>query len=276
MQSILSPLSLLSMDTLFQSIRDNSEWLYSIVFKYKWFYYDLWSLVNLWSGGIIFAILTAYKVKRKWIILLLVLAIPKLIDAAFSITIFDFFKPERSINILNDLVIGVLGGYLMHIYFHWKVTKNHPKWLALFISSITIAFIWVGTYRYNYSIPFFNSPFINWWALTAWTVSGMIIIFVSSFIKTKINYFFGVAIPWLIYLILLFAVEYIAYHLLSFREMSKGTTPLVFDIIHGTRIMHIYYTTAPLYFIGLFFWLSYLFKKIKLATSSEAKLHPVL
>lgn len=263
------------MDTLLQNITENSEWLYSIIFKYKWFYYDLWSFVNLWSGSIIFAILTAYKVKRKWIILLLILALPKIIDAAFSITIFDFFKPERSINILNDLVIGMLGAYLMHLYFHWKLTKKHPKWLALFISSITIAFIWVGTYRYNYSIPFFNSPFINWWALTAWTVSGMTIIFVSSYIKTKINYFFGVTIPWLIYLIMLFAVEYIAYHLLSLREVSQGTTPLVFDIIHGTRIMHIYYTTAPLYFIGLFFLLSYIFKKIKLATSSEAKLQAV-
>lgn len=263
------------MDTFFQNIRDNSEWLYSIIFEYKWFYYDLWSFVHLWSGGIIFAVLTAYKVKRKWIILLLILSVFKLIEASLSISIFELFKPERSVSILNDIVIGMLGAFFMHLYFNWKHTKKHPKWLALFISSITIAFIWVGTYRYNYSIPFFNSPFINWWALTAWTLSGMTIIFVSSYIKNKINYFFGVTIPWFIYLILLFAVEYIAYHLLSLREVSEGTTPLIFDIIHGSKVMHIYYTTAPLYFIGLFFLLSYIFKKIKLNTSNEAKLQPV-
>lgn len=260
------------MHTILQNIRDNSEWLYSIIFEYKWFYYDLWSFVHLWSGGIIFAILSAYKVKRKWIILLGILSVSKLIEVSFSFSIFELFKPERSVSILNDIVIGMTGAFLMHLYFNWKLTKKHPKWLALFISSITIAFIWVGTYRYNYSIPFFNSPFINWWALTAWTVSGMTIIFVSSYIKTKINYFFGVTIPWLIYLILLFAVEYIAYHLLSLREVSEGATPLIFDIVHGSRIMHIYYTTAPLYFIGLFFLLNYLFKKIKLGTSKESTL----
>jgi hypothetical protein len=47
---------------------------------------------------------------------------------------------------------------------------------------------------------------------------------------------------------------------------------LIFDIVHGSRIMHIYYTTAPLYFIGLFFLLNYLFKKIKLGTSKESTL----
>ena len=86
-------------------------------------------------------------------------------------------------------------------------------------------------------------------------------IFVFNYIKNKKNYFWGVTITWLIYIILLFTVEYIAYHLISLREVTEGTTPLVFDIIHGSTIMHIYYTTAPLYFIWLYVFLKFLFKK---------------
>ncbi|NLZ95741.1 MAG: hypothetical protein GX921_07960, partial [Bacteroidales bacterium] len=86
-------------------------------------------------------------------------------------------------------------------------------------------------------------------------------IFVFSYLKNKINYFWGAAITWLIYITLLFTVEYIAYHLIALREVSEGTTALVFDIIHGNRIMHVYYTTAPFYFIGLFILLNFLFKK---------------
>lgn len=260
------------MDTFFLNIRDNSEWLYSIIFEYKWFNYDLWSFVHLWSGGILFALLSAFNTKKKWLKLLLILSVLAFIETSISIKSFNLFESERSLGIFNDIITGMLGGCLIYYFLKWKHTEKHSKWLALFISSITISFIWVGYYGYRYSIAFFNSPYINWWAFTAWTVSGMTIIFVSIFIKNKWNYIWGIAIPWLIYIILLFVVEYIAYHLLSLREVTEGTTPLVFDVIHGSKIMHVYYTTAPLYFIGLFFLLNYLFEKIKLSTSKESKL----
>lgn len=149
----------------------------------------------------------------------------------------------------------------MYWFLNWKYTKKRSKWLALFITSLTVSFLWVGFYGYKYSIAFFNSPYINWWALTAWSVSGMIMIFVFNYLENKLNYFWGVIITWLIYITLLFVVEYIAYHLIALREVSEGTTPLIFDIVHGSRVMHVYYTTAPLYFMSLYILLKFLFKK---------------
>ncbi len=251
------------MYTLLQSLRDNSDWLYSTIIEYRWFYYDLWSFVHLWSGVIFFVVLSAYNVKRKWLKLLLILTVLAFIENSFSIGSLNLFKSERSLGILNDVVTGMLGGYLMYYFLKWKHTKKRSMWLALFLSSLTVAFIWVGSYRYKYSIAFFNSPHINWWALTAWSVSGMIIIFVFSYFKQKLNYIWGIIIPWLIYIVLLFAVEYIAYHLLAFREVTEGTEALAFDVIHGSSIMHVYYLTAPLYFIGLFILLNFLFDKHK-------------
>lgn len=249
------------MDTFFLNIRDNSDWLYSVIFNYKWFYYDLWSFVHLWSGGIIFTALSAFNIKRRWLKLLLILSILAFIETSISINTFNLFQSERSLGIFNDIATGMLGGYLIYYFLKWKYTKRRSKWIALFISSITISFIWVGSYGYRYSIAFFNSPHINWWAFTAWSVSGMIMIFAFSYIKHKKNYFWGVAATWFIYIALLFTVEYIAYHLLALREVSEGTTPLIFDIVHGNTIMHIYYTTAPLYFIGLFVLINFLFDK---------------
>lgn len=252
---------LLIMDTLLLNIRDNSEWLYSILFEYKWFYYDLWSFVYLWIGGIFFALLSALKTKKKWLKLALILAIFAFIETSISIKTLNLLESERSLGIFNYIATGMLGGYIIYLFLKWKYTKVRSIWLALFISSITVSFLWVGFYRYKYSITFFNSPYINWWALTAWSVSGMIMIFLFNFLKDKINYLWGIIITWFIYISMLFAVEYIAYHLISLREVTEGTTPLIFDIVHGSRIMHVYYTTAPLYFIGLFVLLKFLFKK---------------
>ena len=249
------------MDTFFLNIRDNSDWLYSVIFRYKWFYYDLWSFVHLWSGGIFFAVLSGYKVNKKWIKLLLILSLIAFIETSVSIKSFNLFQTQRSLGIFNDIATGMIGGYLIYWFLKWKYTKKRSKWLALFIASLTVSFLWVGYYGYKYSIAFFNSPYINWWALTAWSVSGMIMIFVFDYIKSKKNYFWGIALTWLIYIVLLFTVEYIAYHLISLREVTEGTTALVFDVIHGSTIMHIYYTTAPLYFMWLYVFLKFLFKK---------------
>lgn len=249
------------MDTFFLSIRDNSDWLYSIIFEYKWFYYDLWSFVHLWSGGIFFAALSAYSIKWRWVKLLLLLFISGFVETSISVGTFNLFESERSLGIFNDIATGMIGGYIMNWFLKWKYTKERSKWLALFISALTVAFLWVGSYGYNYSITFFNSPFINWWALTAWGVSGMIMIFIFDYIKSKKNFILGVTLTWFTYIVILFAVEYIAYHMIALREVSEGTTPLIFDIVHGNTIMHIYYTTAPLYFIGLYTLLKYLFKR---------------
>ena len=249
------------MNAFFLNIRDNSAWLYSVIFEYKWFYYDLWSFVHLWLGAVFYAVLSAVNTKRKWLKLVLILSAFAFIETTISIKTLNLFQSERSLGIFNDIATGMIGGYIIYWFLKWKYTKKRSKWLALFISSITISFLWVGFYGYRYSITFFNSPYINWWALTAWSVSGMIMIFVFNYLKNRINYLWGVTITWLIYIVLLFTVEYIAYHLISLREVTEGTTALVFDIIHGSTIMHIYYTTAPLYFIGLYVSVKFLFKK---------------
>ncbi|MCE5204990.1 MAG: hypothetical protein LLF80_02640 [Porphyromonadaceae bacterium] len=249
------------MAPFFQNIRDNTEWLYGVIFEYKLFYYDLWSLVHLWSGAILFALLTAINVKKRWLKLLLILSAFEVVETLFFITVLNLFKPEKSVDVLNDIVIGMLGGYLMYAFFKWSHTGKYYKLLALFISTITIAFLWVGWYGYIYNIPFFNSPYINWWALSCWTLSGVIILLMFINLKDKRNIFFAVTLPWFIYLVVLCGVEYIAYHLLNFREISQPSTPMIFDIVHGSKIMHIYYLTAPVLFIGLFIILNSLLKK---------------
>ena len=89
----------------------------------------------------------------------------------------------------------------------------------------------------------------------------MVIIFIFSNLNDNRSYFFAVVISWLIYLIILFAVEYIAYHLLYLRETTQGEAPLIFDVVHGSKIMHGFYVAAPLYFIGLFILLDFLLRK---------------
>lgn len=251
------------LNPFFQNIRDNTEWLYRVIFEYKWFYYDLWSFVHFWSGAMLFVLLTAFKNKNRWLTLFLILVLFEIVESMFFIAILKLFRPEKIVDVLNDIFIGMLGGYLISCFFKWNKNRKYSQWLAVFVAAITVAFLWVGWYGYSYNIPFFNSSYINWWALNCWTLAGVAMIVVFQFIKQNKNIVFDITVVWIVYLILLFAVEYISYHFLYFREITEGATPLIFDIVHGTPVMHVFYVTAPIYFIGLYILFSDLFRKCK-------------
>lgn len=209
----------------------------------------------------LFVLLMVFRSKKIWLTLFSILVLFEVAEATFFIAVLKLFRPEKIVDVFNDIFIGMLGGYLIYCFFRRNKNKKHSELLAAFISGITIAFVWVGWYGYSYNIPFFNSPCLNWWAFCCWTIVGVAMIVVFKIIKNKMNFILSLSVVWIIYIILLFTVEYLAYQILDFREITNGATPLIFNIVHGTPIMHVFYTTAPIYFISLFVLLSSLFQK---------------
>jgi hypothetical protein len=248
-------------DLYLQYIRIHTEWLSCVVFEYKLFYYDLWSFVHLWSGAMIFVVLTVLNYKKRWLKLLFLLSLFEVFEATIIIAFFHIFKPEKSVDVVNDIVNGMIGGFLMYQFFKWNTNRKYTGWFTAFVSAITIAYVWVGSYGYNYNTAFFNSCCINWWALLCWTLGGMGICIGFKKIHEKTNTFYALIISWIIYLIILFTSEYIAYHLFALKETSTGTSPLIFDIIHGDKRLHLFYSIAPVYFLTLYSILLSLFRK---------------
>lgn len=247
---------------LIQTIQSKIDWLNYVIFDFKWIYFDLWSLVNLWSGAILFIIISALGIKKRWNTLLSLLVVAQIAQTIYPNTIPEMYWITKSIININDLSIGMLGGFLMYSFFSWNKSRKYSIWLAIFMSAITISFIWVGTYGYSYNISFFNSPAINWWAFTCWSVSGAIILTIFHLIKKKKGSGFAIVSTWLIYITLLLSFEYLAFHIFTFQEATKDTKALIFDVIHGRPEMHVFYTTATFIFISFYSAISNLFKRV--------------
>lgn len=246
---------------LFQNIQSKIDWLNYVIFDFKWIYFDLWSVVNLWSGALLFVLISALKIKKRWHILLSLLVIAQIAQTNYPNTIPDMYWLTKMISTFNDLAIGMLGGFLMYSFFKWNKRRRYSLWLATFMSAVTIAFIWVGTYGYSYNIEFFNSPAINWWAFTCWTLSGAIMLTAYQLFKRKMRPVFAAASIWAIYIAILLSLEYLAFHVFTFQEATQGTTALVFDVIHGRPEMHVFYTTSTFIFVSLFSAMSTIFKR---------------
>lgn len=247
------------------AIRENTVWLYSPLLDTQFFSLDLWSFAHFWSGMMIFVGFIALKNKKPWMWTAIILALYEIIEAGIVLSAFRIFYPEKIFDSISDMIVGMGGALLMFTILKLsKRTKSKhltALWSPLIIASATLSFLWVGSYGYQYNISSCNFEGINYFTFTCWFLSGIGIIGFYEIIRVLYNktYFRAQLITWLVYLPILFLIEYIAYNWIEIYESSQGIKPLIFDIIHGTPLLHFFYITSPLLYVGLFLAVKQLF-----------------
>ena len=255
---------------LLKYIIAQTNWLDFILFQNNWFFFDLWSIVHIWGGIVIFLLLKSQSVKRPFLILFILLTLYEIFEILILYFPFHFFLPETFQDKLSDIITGMLGGILAYYFLRFAINYGTKSRKLLLVSitlmaSFTYAFPWVGFYKYHYNIAFFNTPGINLFSLICWITGGYCTIYVFRTLKYK-SPLGRLLITWISYIIILFGVEFIGYSLFGVHENSNsGATPLLFGLIHGNTVLHIFYLISPLCTISLyssFHWL--LFKCIEL------------
>jgi hypothetical protein len=126
--------------------------------------------------------------------------------------------------------------------------KKNSRYLYSVLPDFSLAFlislVWVTLYGYRYNIPFFNSPHVNWFSLTLWTLGLFGTIRTYRFFALKVSRLWVLLIMiWIIFFLGLLAVEFIGYYILGIHLVTSSG-PLVFGLIHGTTTLKTYYMTV--------------------------------
>jgi hypothetical protein len=258
---------------LVKHILVQTDWLYTILFQNALFFLDLWSIVHIWSGFCLILLLKSLKVKRPFLILFAILTIYEIIELVFIFFAFNIFKPETILDQCTDIVAGISGGILAYNFLKFATNGIHKHikmiyMIIILLSAVTYAFPWVGFYKYHYNLDFLNTPGINLFSLVLWITGGYITIHVFRTLKYN-SPSVRMVITWIFYLIILVVVEFSGYVLLGIHENSKpGASSLFFGLIHGNRILHIFYLISPLWTISIYSVFNWLcFKAIDLGKS---------
>jgi len=242
-------------------IRDNTEWLYTIIYQNKFFFIDFWSILHFLSGMLFIALICWFNTKKIWLKLLLILLSYEIIEISLYFFSLKIFLPEILKDQVTDIFIGLLGG-IFYYYFIKSHSERLLNYLIMIVSVFFVSFIWVGSYGYKYNVEIFNTSGINIWAFILWFCAGLLVLFgyksLFNSYKTEIKKFFVV---YLFYLIFLFILEILGQHIFLIHEISKSNSKaLLFDLIHGTRVLHIFYLSAPFILIStykIFYLISY-------------------
>ncbi len=232
-------------------IRVNTDWLYTVIYQNKFFFIDYWSIVHFFSGFFLPVILSNLKFRNVYLKSFLILVLYEIIEISLIYLAFNIFKPETIKDQFTDIIIGLAGVYLIYLiknFYLMEESKDLSNYLTAFISSFIISFIWVGFYKYKYNFESLNNVGLNLWAFGWWFTALLLVLLFYHKMNLKIlNRIFTMLITYLAYLISLLIFEYTGYNLLGIREISKTSShSLVFDLIHGTKVMHIFYLSAPL------------------------------
>lgn len=251
------------------AILSHTGWLYTKLFEGPFFFFDLWSLAHLYSGFLVMLVLRALHVRRPWTWLVSLLVAYELLELAFIYVAFHAFRPETLKDQGTDILVGMAGAWVTTALVRRGERLRGPareslvRGLAVQLGAVAVAFEWVGNYGYSYSRPFFNSPGICWWAFLLWGL-GLVAVGLgfSSFERRLGSAVKALALTQLGYLAALAVVEYLGYVVFGIHEVGHpDRTALVFDLAHGTRTMHAFYTFSPVVGVLVFVGLRALFRR---------------
>lgn len=237
-----------------------TAWLYTRLYQNQVFFLDLWSFAHFWAGMGLLALLSAWGAKARFRWLMVALLAYEIAELALIFFAFHVFRPETLKDQLTDVLVGLAGG----VAVLWIIETprlctvssfGHESLrdLVAFASSLLLAFTWVGSYGYEYSLASLNSPGLNWWALFLWTLGLFLVVELHEFLaQRRSGTALNLLLVWISYAIGMLTWEFLGYHLVAIREVGHtGSAPLVFDLVHGTKALHAFYLTAPFLVIGM-------------------------
>jgi len=83
----------------------------------KFLIVNLWHVIHFISGGIVMFLILKFSkksgIKKKFLMLLILLALYEMFELAFILSGSDFFRGETSLDVFWDIFLGLLGGILV-------------------------------------------------------------------------------------------------------------------------------------------------------------------
>lgn len=238
-------------------INEHTGWLYTKIYQNDLFFFDLWSLVHLWSGFMVYLLARAIRFKRPMMVLVISLFAYEVVEILCIYIALNVFRPETIKDQFTDIFAGIAGALACMLFLAMvaKFNKRYPGWIKafiIFVVSSSYAFIWVGSYGYHYNVESYNTQGINVSSLTGWTLCGIYILAVYLLFRNK-NLILRLCLTWICYFLVLLPFEYIYYYILEVHEISGlPLRPLIFGLVHGTKTLHVFYIAAPFILIAVY------------------------
>lgn len=254
-------------------LRENFHWLHYVLVEYKLLYLDLWSIVHFWSGGLLFALLSAFNCKNRWKWLFIIVTGFEILEATFFIGVLKLFMPEKIPDVFMDIILGMAGGYWVYLMFEkGKINEKIKQHILILITTAVIAFFWTGFYSYQLNIHSEPAVSLNGTVVLFWWFTGYLLLLIFRKLQTKFNngFYSMLAISVLFYVFLI-PFYFLISEVLNIREISHEHNVIIGSLISLNLSLINFYLIFPILLVSVYSWLSHLSRKMTLTITSYDK-----
>jgi len=122
--------------------------LYTKVFVGRFFFFDLWSINHMWTGFMLYLILSALRIKKPFTVILACLFGYEVFEISLTYFATSIFIPEIIKDQFTDIFIGLTGsfaGFLFVSNYDFLISRFHNvvQNAFIFFISMSFSFLWL-------------------------------------------------------------------------------------------------------------------------------------
>lgn len=122
--------------------------LYTKVFVGRFFFFDLWSINHMWTGFMLYLILSGLRIKKPFTVILVCLFGYEVFEISLTWFATSIFIPEIIKDQVTDIFIGLTGsfvGFLFLSNYDFLINRFHlvVQNVFIFFISMSFSFLWL-------------------------------------------------------------------------------------------------------------------------------------
>jgi hypothetical protein len=122
--------------------------LYTKVFVGRFFFFDLWSINHMWTGFMLYLILSGLRIKKPFTVILVCLFGYEVFEISLTWFATSIFIPEIIKDQVTDIFIGLTGSFIGFLFlsnYDFLINRFHlvVQNVFIFFISMSFSFLWL-------------------------------------------------------------------------------------------------------------------------------------
>jgi hypothetical protein len=228
---------------LYHSFIEVTGILYTKIFTGRFFFFDLWSVNHMWTGFMLFLILSAFRFKKPLAVIAICLFGYEIFEILLTYFATNIFIPEIIKDQFTDIFIGLTGsiaGFLFISNYDNLIVRfpSAIRNVFIFFISMSFAFLWLVFSHESVSLTGTSSVEINLIIFFMWLAQAFITILMFRKHGSIKN-----ARPWAVFMFTFILATLLNFCLISLPGIADLNTNA---LIHWLSLIKIKLILIPL------------------------------
>ena len=230
---------------LYHRFIEASSILYTKVFVGRFFFFDLWSINHMWTGFMLYLILSGLRIKKPFTVILVCLIGYEVFEISLTYFATSIFIPEIIKDQFTDIFIGLTGSFLGFLFlsnYNFLISRFQivVQNAFIFFISMSFSFLWLVFSHESVCLDGPSCIEINLIIFFLWLTQAFITIavFRKSGLLKSIR-------PWIVFVVTFILTTVLNFCLISLPEISGLKPDNLIYWLSSIRIKLILFSLLP-------------------------------